>query len=117
MSAVPMSEVFGSKRDVITDCRQQMKGLSSNGKFRISAELVLKNGDRRFFNARAIDKTSAIREILTFVAAVEEATGEQIMWRLKGDKTYHFSTNYTTRPSILNRAKSAFLNYFFDLEV
>lgn len=116
MRAVSMAEVLGSKNDVIEDCRKQVQVLSSNEKYRLTAEILLKNGDRRIFRAKTIDKKSATREVLTFVAAVEEATGETVMWRFKGEKTYHMSTNYNAQPSIFQRTKSAFLNYFFDLQ-
>ncbi|MDE3840970.1 hypothetical protein C0966_17025 (plasmid) [Bacillus methanolicus] len=112
--AVTMPELLG-KRDVIEDCRKHIKILNSD-KYRVTAELVLTNGDRRIYRAKSINQDFAIREILTFVGAVEKATGGTVMWRLKGEKTYHLSTNYTLKPSILQRAKKAVLSYFFDIE-
>lgn len=111
-----MSEVLGSnQKNVIEDCRKQVQVLSNNEKYRLTAEVLMKDGERRIFRARAVDKKSATREVLTFVAAVEEATAETVMWRFKGENTYHMSTNYNAQPSIFDRAKSAFLSYFFDL--
>ncbi|MFT9496764.1 MULTISPECIES: DUF6018 family natural product bioysynthesis protein [Bacillota] len=112
--AVNMAELLG-KRDVVEDCRQQIRTLNSHH-YRVTAELVFKNGDRRIFRAKSVDQNSAIREVLTFVSAVEEATGESVMWRLRGENTYHLSTNYTAKPSLLQRTKKAFLSYFFDID-
>lgn len=114
MSNVTLAEVLG-RRDIIEDCRMTKKALSSTN-YRVTAELILKNGERRIFRAKAIDKNYAIREILEFVAAIEENTGESIFWRLKGDKTYYFSTNYTASPSFFQKAKKLLIGYFFDIE-
>ncbi|WP_374717763.1 DUF6018 family natural product bioysynthesis protein [Neobacillus sp.] len=111
--SMTISELFGTK-DIFEDCRRKADIFGSNS--RISAELILKNGDRRIYRAKSIDKTFAIREILTFVAAVEEATGESVMWRLKGDNQYHYSINYVAKPSLLQRAKKNLLKYFFEIE-
>ena len=86
MRALTMSEVFGNKEDVFEDCKKQVQVLSSNEKYRLTAEIVLKNGDRRYYRAKTIDKASAVREILTFVTALEEGIGENVMWRFKGEE-------------------------------
>lgn len=114
MSNVTLAEVL-RKNDIIEDCRKSTKALSS-GNYRVTAELFLKNGERRIFRAKAIDKNFAIREIVEFVAAIEEKTGENVFWRLRGDKTYHFSTNYTASPSFFQKAKKLLIGYFFDIE-
>jgi hypothetical protein len=114
--AVTMSQLLGKEEDVFEYCRKHTKALASNEKYRLSAEILMKNGTRRIYRAKAIDQKSATREILTFVVAIEEATGETVMWRKTGDKTYHMSKNNTSRPSLLQRSKSAFFSYFFDLE-
>ncbi|RHW35944.1 hypothetical protein D1B31_17790 [Neobacillus notoginsengisoli] len=111
-----MSQLLGTKEDVIDNCRRQFQVLTSNQKYRVTAEILLKEGERRIYRAKSFDRNSATREVLTFVAAVENATGETVMWRFKGEKTYHMSTNYNAQPSIFKRAKSSLLNYFFDLE-
>lgn len=110
-----LAEVIGSKSDVFEDCRKRVQVLSNTEKYRLTAEILMKDGSRRIFRAKAVDKNSATREVLTFVAAVEEATAETVMWRFKGENTYHMSTNYNARPSIFERAKAAFLTYFIDL--
>jgi Family of unknown function (DUF6018) len=113
--AVTMSQLLGNKEDVFEHCRKNFQVLSSKENYRVTAEILLKNGDRRVYRAKTIDQKAATREVLTFVQAVEKAIGETVMWRFKGENTYHMSTNYTAQPSIFNRAKSAFLHYFFDL--
>lgn len=114
--AVTMSQLLGKPGDVIEDCRKEIRLLPSNDRYRISAEILLRNGERRYFRAKSIDRKSATQEILLFIAAVENATGETIMWRLKGEKTYHMSTNYEVSPSFIQRTKKAILGYFFDIE-
>ncbi|MGS2778407.1 DUF6018 family natural product bioysynthesis protein [Robertmurraya sp. GLU-23] len=114
--AVTMSQLLGIQGDVVEDCRKKTKALASNAKYRMSIEVLLKDGTRRFYIAKELDQKKALREVLTFVAAIESATGEKVMWRRTGEKTYHMSTNYTSRPSLVERAKSAFLSYFFDIE-
>jgi Family of unknown function (DUF6018) len=120
--AVTMSELFGTK-DLIEDCRQQTKMIGANERNRMSAEILLKNGDRRIYRAKSLTQKNIRREVLTFVAAVEEATGETVVWRFKGEKTYHFSINYTSGPStlqktktVLTSAKKAIVDYFFPIE-
>lgn len=117
MRAVSMAEVLGSnQKDVFEDCRKRVQVLDSNEKYRLTAEIVLKDGNRRYYRAKTVDKNSAAREILTFVTALEEGLGEKVMWRFKGEDKYHFSTNYEAKPSFFQLAKSAFFRYFFDLE-
>jgi hypothetical protein len=114
--AVTMSELLG-KHDVVEDCRRQIQLVSkAELNARQTAEIIMKDGSRRIFRAKAIDQTSAIREILVFVGAIEEATGSSVMWRLKGDKTYHLGTSYHAKPSTLTRVKDTVLKYFFDLD-
>lgn len=114
--AVTMSQLLGKPGDVIEDCRKEIRLLPSNDRYRISAEILLRNGERRYFRAKSIDRKSATQEVLLFIAAVENATGETVMWRLKGEKTYHMSTNYEVSPSFIQRTKKAILGYFFDIE-
>ncbi|KZE67932.1 hypothetical protein AWM68_17310 [Fictibacillus phosphorivorans] len=113
--AVTMSELFGTK-NVIEDCRQQTKMIGSNDRTRISAEILLKNGDRRIYRAKSLTQKNAKREVVSFVAAVERATGEKVIWRFKGEETYQFSTNFTSQPSLFQKAKKSLLDYFFPIE-
>lgn len=114
--AVTMSQLLGSKEDVVEDCRKQVKMLALNEKYRMAAEIIMKDGTRRIYRTKAIDRKSAIRETLTFVEALEQKTGDKVMWKFKGESLYQFSNNYTAQPSLISRAKKAFLGYFFDLE-
>lgn len=117
MRAVTLAEVLGSKKeDIFEDCRKQVQVLGKNDKFRIVAEINMKSGERRYYRAKSVDHTSAVRETLTFIAALEEGTGENVLWRFKGEKNFTFSTNYNGKPSVLQQAKSAFFRYFFELE-
>lgn len=111
-----MPELLGSKKNIIEDLRNQIRVLSNEGNVRVTAELQLKNGDRRIYRAKSIDRNSAIREIIKFVAAIEKTTGESVLWRLKGEKTYHLGTNFTSKKPSVKRTFDSFVNYFFGLE-
>jgi hypothetical protein len=115
MRTATMSELFETK-DVFEDCRKKVQTLSSTEKYRISAELVLKNGNRRYFRAKSIDRKTAIREVLTFIGAIEELSGEKAIWRLRGENKYNLGTNYSGHLSFLQRTKNTLLGYFFDIE-
>jgi len=100
------------KQLLVEECRQQVKLVSIPGKFRLTAELILKDGTRRIYRAKSIDKDAAVTEVLTFVQAIEHTTGELVVWKFRGDSTYHMSTNYHPKPSFFKRLA----NYFFDLD-
>lgn len=113
---VKMSQLLGKEEDVFQNCRKDLRLINVERISRITAEIILKNGDRRYFRAKSVDKNTGVKEILLFIDALEASTGDTVMWRLKGEKTYHMSTNYNTQPSLFHRTKNALLNYFFDLE-
>lgn len=99
------------RKDVVEECRQQVKSLSIAGNYRLTAEIIFQNGNRRYYRAKSLNKKVAISEILTFIQSIEMATGEKLMWRFKGEKMYHMSTNYEMpKKSLLNRIVS----YFFE---
>lgn len=115
--SVTMSQLLGVQNDVVEDCRQQIRILNNfESRTRVSAELILRDGSRRIYRAKAVDKQSAIKEILTFVKAVEDNTNDSVVWRLKGEKTYQMGANYDVQPSLLKKAKDSFMKYFFDVE-
>lgn len=100
------------KEFLIEECKKQVKLVCIPGNFRLVAEIRMEDGKMRKYTARSIDKESATKEVLTYVQALEENTGEKVFWRFKGDKTYFMSTNYHKKPSLFKR----FANYFFELE-
>ncbi|MFD5853621.1 DUF6018 family natural product bioysynthesis protein [Cytobacillus pseudoceanisediminis] len=64
--AVTMSQLLGIPGDVIEDCRKEIRLLPLNDRYCISAEILLRNGERRYFRAKSIDKKSATQEVLLF---------------------------------------------------
>ncbi|OUM90438.1 MAG: hypothetical protein BAA00_18320 [Parageobacillus thermoglucosidasius] len=103
-----MAVMFGPK-DPIIECREEAKRTNVPGRYRITAEILLKNGSRRIYRAKAIDRKSAVQEVLTFVDAVQRHTGETVMWRFRGENTYHMGTNFSKK-TIFNRI----FEFFFD---
>ncbi|MDC3424367.1 DUF6018 family natural product bioysynthesis protein [Aquibacillus sp. 3ASR75-11] len=115
-----MAELFG-KTDVIEDCRKAVHNgeFTSSLRSRITAELILKDGTRRIFRCRSNDRQKALHEVLTFVEAVEGATGERVIWRFKGEKTYRFGSEMPVEFSKSWNFKIGFrklLAEFFDLD-
>ncbi|KAA6446930.1 hypothetical protein DX928_23275 [Bacillus swezeyi] len=55
-------------------------------------EIVLKNGDRRYFNTRSNDREAIFNEIKPVIKCIQESTGDSVLWRISGEKTYHFGT-------------------------
>ena len=104
--------------EVFEDCRRNMETVNVYERTtRMSAEIIFKNGDRRIYHAKSDSKKYAIKEVTIFVESIEDAIGEKVMWRLKGDKQYNFSTNYhiNENESLPVRMKKAILGYFFDI--
>lgn len=95
---------------LIEGIRREVKKLSVPGRYRLTAEILLKDGSRWIYRAKAIDKDSALAEILTFVNSVEENIGERVMWRLRGESTYHMGVNFTLKKkkSIIDKLISFF---------
>lgn len=114
--AVTLAEVFGT-RDVVEDCKQsvQSKPLFSSFAPRLFGEVILRDGTRRMYRTRATKKKAAEQEILVFVASLEQAIGDTVMWRIKGEKEYRLSTQQTVSKSRGTNLKQAILS-FFDLE-
>lgn len=78
------------------------------------AEIRLEDGNKRYFHATSKRKKAAIKEITQFVEALENATHQRVLWRLKSESTYHFGSDLT-HESFSNKVAKVF-NYFFDLE-
>ncbi|MCM3216794.1 DUF6018 family natural product bioysynthesis protein [Niallia taxi] len=102
--------------EVFEDCSKQMETVNVYERTtRMSAEIIFKNGDRRIYHAKTDLKKYAIKEIIIFVKSIEEASGEKVMWRLKGTKHYNMSTNFQQKTSMSSRIKEAFISIFFDI--
>ena len=116
--AQTMAELF-SKGDVIEDCRKMVQTKGRHLRARVSAEIILKDGTRRFYRCRSIKRDEAFNEVLTFLKAVEDATGESVVWRFKGDKTYHMGCTQPIQvenSKLLNKLtklRDGFMGFFF----
>jgi hypothetical protein len=115
--ATTIGDLFG--RDKIEDAKSIARTYPRYSSFGgLTAQIIMPNGNRRFFRSKSLDHKTAIKEVLTFVNAVEELTGERVMWKLKGENTYHLSTNFTGPVSLPQRISTSFqkvLKYFFDI--
>ncbi|MFT0803615.1 DUF6018 family natural product bioysynthesis protein [Bacillus swezeyi] len=52
-------------------------------------EIVSKNGDRRYFNTRS---EAIFNEIKPVIKCIQDSTGDSVLWRISGEKTYYFGT-------------------------
>ncbi|PGT83255.1 DUF6018 family natural product bioysynthesis protein [Bacillus sp. AFS040349] len=92
MGATTLAELF-NKSDVIEDCRKSVQNkVAFYERSRISAEIILKDGTRRYFRCRSNNQHIALGEVLAFVKSVETATGEQVVWRFKGENMYRMGS-------------------------
>ncbi|MGN7300415.1 DUF6018 family natural product bioysynthesis protein [Ferdinandcohnia sp. SAFN-114] len=116
--AQTMAELF-NKGDVIEDCRKMVLSKGRHQRARVSAEIILKDGTRRFYRCLSIESDEAYNEVLTFVKAIEDATGESVVWRFKGDKTYHLGCTQPIQVenskllSKLSKLRDGFMGFFF----
>lgn len=114
-----MAMLLGGKANqyhlMIDEIRREVKRLSIPGRYRLTAEILLNDGSRWIYRAKAIDQDHALNEVLTFVEAIERNTGESVVWRLRGENTYRMGVNVAfKKPSLIDRI----IEYFFgpDLE-
>ncbi|QAS54834.1 DUF6018 family natural product bioysynthesis protein [Halobacillus litoralis] len=117
--AMTIAEFFGIE-DRVEDCRKEVQAKEvALERSPYKAEIIRKDGERRIYPCRSSQKKVAIKEILLFVKSIEEATGEKVAWRFKGEKVFHFSqqtfNEVSSKTSIKGKMKK-FLNAFFDLE-
>lgn len=102
------------KKDVIEDCRKKVaENFTISNPYRLGVEINLKGGQKRYFTCRNIDRKHATREALSVIKAIEDETGEKVLWRFKGEETYHMGTDkpieYT---SLMTKMKYACLEFF-----
>lgn len=72
--------------EVFEDCRKHMETVNVYERTtRMSAEIIFKNGDRRIYHAKSDSKKYAVKEVINFVQSIEEAIGDTVMWRFKGE--------------------------------
>lgn len=85
----------------------------------IGAEIILEDGSRRYFRCRSNNKNRATYEVLLFIESLEKHTGDRVMWRFRGESTYHMSTDVPenlVKKSNLKEKCRQFFNYFFELD-
>lgn len=116
--AQTLAELF-NKGDVIEDCRKVVQTKGKYLRARVSAEIILKDGTRRFYRCCSIERSEAFKEVLMFVKTIEDTTGESVVWRFKGDKTYHMGYNKPIQIedskliNKLTKIRDGFIGYFF----
>ncbi|QHA38706.1 hypothetical protein D5E69_23010 (plasmid) [Rossellomorea marisflavi] len=112
-----LAELLGGKKDVVEEQRIAMRVIPQRSK--VKAELIFRDGSKRFYRCKALTKNEAVPEILGFVDCMQKATGDTVAWRFYDEKdTYHLGSNLTksySRKSFKSRWNSL-MNYFFDLE-
>jgi hypothetical protein len=104
-----LAELFQTK-DVMEECRKN-KAVNVSS-IRLTAEFILKNGERRFFRCRSYDQKSAIQEILLVVKSLEEITGESVLWRMKGENTYRMGCQMPLEFSTKQKLKNFLFDFF-----
>lgn len=112
-----LSEALNGKRDVFEDCRQKIQKKSSRvHSYRLTAEIILKDGTRRYYRCKNVDHKSAMREVLTFVKSIETELDQQVAWRFKGQNNYYIGSDMPIEFTKRHKIKNIFLQ-LFDLVV
>ncbi|NRD80882.1 hypothetical protein HPT25_26495 [Bacillus sp. BRMEA1] len=111
-----LAELLGGKKDIVSEFQLAMSKQSAFFHKRFKAELVLKDGTRRFYRCKATRKDLALLEVLHFVDCLQKETGESIIWRFTDEKLFYLGSNIPNRPSKVSQMKKWLLKYFFDLE-
>jgi hypothetical protein len=81
---------------------------------RASVEILLRNGNRRHYRCKAQTQYAALKEVLTFIQSIEVAEGEQVYWRFKGEKVFHYGSQMPQQYSRLEKIKNKIYNFIFD---
>lgn len=108
---VLLSELF-NKSDVIEDCRQSRGNLSLVNPYRLTVEINFKQGEKRFYRCKQVDRNYALSEVLTLIKSIEKQTTEKVIWRFKGEETYYIGSDKPAQYSRLSKLKESFLEFF-----
>ncbi|MFE7064523.1 DUF6018 family natural product bioysynthesis protein [Sutcliffiella sp. NPDC057660] len=114
---MPQQSLAGllGKKDVVTEYLVNRPSLEViTRQKRIKAEIIFKDGTRRFFPCRANTKEQAVDEILHFVDCMQQQTGQSVVWCFAGEKKFYIGTNRPTTNTKGIRAR--LFDYFFGLE-
>jgi hypothetical protein len=82
---------------------------------RYGAEIILPDGERRYFRSRSCGKKDAEKEILAYVASIESYLNRPVFWRFAGDKVYRMGELNAPKGLLRQKIKKAVLE-FFDLD-
>lgn len=110
-----LAELIGGKKDVVTEVQVATKQMNFLQK-RLKAEIVLRDGTRRYFKCKSIKKDKALLEVLLFVDCLQKEMGESIVWRFTDEKQFYLGSKMPDRPSKIAKAKKWLLDNFFLLE-
>ncbi|WP_209124503.1 DUF6018 family natural product bioysynthesis protein [Alkalihalobacillus sp. BA299] len=92
---------------------QVTEAFSSNRRY--GAEIILPDGERRYFRSRSCSKKEAEKEILVYVASIENYLNRPVFWRFAGDKVYRMGNLDAPKGKLRQKIKKAVLE-FFDLD-
>lgn len=110
-----LAELLGGKKDVVTELQVATSKRTNFLQKRLKAEIVLRDGTRRYFRCKSIKKDEALLEVLLFVDCLQKEMGESIVWRFTDEKQFYLGSKMPDRPSLAAKVKKVLLEYFFDL--
>jgi hypothetical protein len=111
-----LAELLNGKKDVVSEHYSRVSIVPKRN--RIKAEVVFRDGTKRFIRCNSLTKKEAVHEILHFVDCMQRATDDTVAWRFYDEKDYHLGSRLTksySKNSLKSKVNSV-LNYFFDLE-
>lgn len=85
---------------------------------RTGVEIILQDGTRRYYRPRATRHKALLSEVKTFIHCLQEETGSKVMWRFRGNDTFHMGTDrlrYASGQPIKEKFTKV-VEYFFDLD-
>ncbi|MGE6755960.1 MULTISPECIES: DUF6018 family natural product bioysynthesis protein [Rossellomorea] len=109
-------ELLNREKDLVTEHFSKPTVVTKRS--RIKAEVMFRDGTRRFIRCKSLHKDEAVHEILHFVDCMQQATGDTVAWRFFNEKNFHLGSNLTksySKKSLKTKIK-AVMNYFFELE-
>jgi hypothetical protein len=111
-----LADLLNGKKDVVSEHYSKVSIVPKRNK--IKAEIVFRDGSKRYIRCKAVTKEEAVNEILHFVDCMQQATDDTVAWRFYDEKNYHLGSQMTksySKKSFKSKINSI-LNYFFDLE-
>ncbi|WP_066412800.1 DUF6018 family natural product bioysynthesis protein [Sutcliffiella cohnii] len=79
---------------------------------RFNAEIILPNGERRYFRSKSCSKKEAEKQILAYVASIENYLNRPVFWRYAGDKVYRMGQHDAPKGTLRKKIKRAFVRLF-----